>query len=254
MITAIRTAFPVRWPACLLLLLAAAHAAEAILPIESFFSLPAISSPALSPDGTKIAFLFPKDHRMALGLFDRKSNEARIVLEGVDESIMFFYWKGNERFIFGADVNGSESFFIGVSDLTGKKVQRLTESLRRGDPDTIYGDTAGIVSLLPDDPDNIILEGTFVNEVGNTVMHDVGDLVMLNASREVLRYNVRTKARTHLLGLSDSELSRMTGFMADNAGVIRLGLRSDNHEFTWMVRPTNKSRFGEIKVSPARLR
>src|SRR5512135_2350287 len=104
-----------------------------LVPVESFFGLPAISQPALSPDGGKIAFLFPKDGRMALGLFDRASNEARMVLESTDENITFFFWKGNERLVFGGDVHGSESFFVGATDLTGKKVQRLAESARSSD-------------------------------------------------------------------------------------------------------------------------
>lgn len=251
MIASTRALLVARWLAGLLLLLAAARATDVVIPIETFFSLPAIGNPELSPDGTKIAFLFPKDHRMALGLFDRKNNEARIVLEGVDESIAFFNWKGNEHFIFGADVNGSESYFIGVSDLTGKKIQRLSESLRRAEPDTVYGSVASIVNLLPDDPENIIMAGRFLNDSGgNTMLRDIGEGLALNRTREVVRYNIRTKGWTHLLGLSDAEYSRLDDFMTDNAGVIRLGRRSDNHEFSWLGRPTNQARFREIIKFP----
>ena len=43
------------------------------LPVNSFFGLPAVGMPRLSPDGSKIAFLFPHEGRMALGVFDRAS-------------------------------------------------------------------------------------------------------------------------------------------------------------------------------------
>ena len=53
-----------------------------------------------------------------------------MVLKGEDESLVSFFWKGNDRLVFLADVGGNESFFIGSSDLNGRSVLRLAESQR----------------------------------------------------------------------------------------------------------------------------
>jgi hypothetical protein len=97
-------------------------------PISAFFGLPGVAQPRLSPNGAKIAFLFPNEGKLALGVFDRKTNEARMILKGTDESIGQFFWKGDDRIVFSSDVGGNESFFIGSTDLMGKKVLRIVES------------------------------------------------------------------------------------------------------------------------------
>ena len=117
------------------------------VPLEAFFGLPTIRAPQLSPDGSKIAFLFPKEGKLALGLFMRKTGEGRIVLEGVNENVEFFFWKGNEHFVFGGDVGGNESSFVGVSDLSGKKITRLLESYNSGS----RGHIANILPLHSDE-------------------------------------------------------------------------------------------------------
>ena len=43
------------------------------LPTETFIGSPDVRQPRLSPDGSKIALLFPHEGKMALGLFDRSS-------------------------------------------------------------------------------------------------------------------------------------------------------------------------------------
>jgi hypothetical protein len=82
-------------------------------PINAFFGLPGIAQPRLSPNGAKIAFLFPNEGKLALGVFDRKTNEARMILKGTDESIDPFFWNGDDRLVFSSDVGGNESFSIG---------------------------------------------------------------------------------------------------------------------------------------------
>ena len=129
------------------LLVGSPAAAPAALPpptIEQLFGLPDVRQPRLSPDGTKVAFLFPHERRLALGLFDRKSGESRMILRGEDESLVSFFWKGDDRIVFLADVGGNESFFIGSTDLTGRNVLRLAESQRI--EDNLVGNVANIRS------------------------------------------------------------------------------------------------------------
>jgi hypothetical protein len=97
------------------------------LPNEELFKLPQVRQPRLSPDGSKIAFLFPHEKKMALGVFDRATKESKMILRGTDESIHRFLWKGNDRIVFEADVAGNESFFVGSTDLAGRHVLRIAE-------------------------------------------------------------------------------------------------------------------------------
>jgi dipeptidyl aminopeptidase/acylaminoacyl peptidase len=220
--------------------------AEDLIPVEKFFGNPGIRSPHLSPDGTKIAFLFPKDGRMALGLFDRATNEGRIVLEGTDDSILYLFWKGNERIVFEGDVNGTEEYFIGATDLTGKKVQRLAEARSSKDLD-IYGDSAGMVSELKDDPDNIIMEGVFFDQAVNK--NNTG-VILLGYAPEVRKINLRTKAFTRLMTLQREQDMFYSRLIADNAGVVRMAERIRYKDSFWHHRSDNNGSFKEVAHFP----
>ena len=109
--------------------------------IEQLFGLPNVRQPRLSPDGRKIAFLFPHEKKMALGVFDRATNESRLILRGEDESIFSFFWKGNERLVFLADVAGNEiqsrpgclahlgAYLVEVAAVSGGEVVQTGDSL-----------------------------------------------------------------------------------------------------------------------------
>lgn len=132
--------------------------AQVKLPLDTFFQPAAVAQPKLSPDGTKIAFLVPLDQKMALGYIDRETQEANLIVRGKDESLLSYFWKGNDRLVFYADVGGNESFFIGATDLRGKKVIRIAES---SESDALTGSVAGILNRLQNDPKHIVVGGAF---------------------------------------------------------------------------------------------
>ena len=201
--------------------------AEAPVPIETFFSLPTIVGPQLSPDGTKIAYLFPKEGKLALGLFDRKTKEGRMILEGAKESVTFFFWKGNERIVFGGDIGGNEASFIGVTDLTGKKVTRVAESFRNGYFSGSYG---GIIDALPPSNEEFVLTGVFVEQSRLSV-----DAVLpYSSERQVMRYNARTKAKTSIIPRAEN----YSPMMVDATGHLRFtGQDSRDRQFWYRCAP-----------------
>ena len=210
------------------------------VPLETFFSLPAIREPELSPDGSKLAFLFPKDGKLALGLFDRKTNEGRIILEGVKENIEFFFWKGNEHIVFGGDVGGNESAFVGVSDLTGKKIQRILESRERGN---IRGSFGGVIDPLELSNEELILEGFFTDKPSNHMssVEHFGD------QTKIARYNVRDRS-LQMVYVNGGEYN---GFYTDNAGRLRLTTRKAGENEVWFHRGAeDKSSFVEVGRFP----
>jgi dipeptidyl aminopeptidase/acylaminoacyl peptidase len=220
---------------------AAAASAGAPLPppaIEQFFGLPQVRQPRLSPDGRRIAYLYPHEKKLALGVFDRATGESRMVLRGEDESLHSFFWKGNERLVFLADVAGNESFFIGSTDLTGRKTLRLAESQRLDDD--LVGTFATIVDELPGDPTRIVVAGYFIDNVDQTLF--------IGGAAVVARLNVQNRARSPVLEFKESD--RTVKLLTDNAGALRVRGRLVAKQLVWEHRVDDGSVFKEIARHP----
>jgi dipeptidyl aminopeptidase/acylaminoacyl peptidase len=213
------------------------------VPLEAFFGLPNVQQPRLSPDGSKIAFLFPHEGRMALGVFDRAVNSAQMILKGREESLAGFFWKGNDRLVFYADVAGNESFFIAATDLTGKRVLRLAESQSRDY--SIAGASVALEDELVGDPDRILVRGYFAPE-------ETAGLTTLNRDTIVARLNIRNKALAPLMTLERS--GRYQAFVADQAGRLRLRSRlvitKDRADLVWEHRAHDDAPWREIARHP----
>lgn len=206
--------------------------------IDELFGLPQVRQPRLSPDGTKIAFLFPHEKKMALGLFDRATKESRMILRATDESIHRFFWKGNDRIVFEADISGNESFFIGSTDLTGRTVLRLAESQRIAY--NLTGDFAGIIDTLPSDPERVAVFGFFADNVDNAMF--VGGAPM------VARLNIRNKARSPVFEFRDSE--RYWSYVFDHRGQLRVRARLAGGTLVWEHRRDDRQEFREVARHP----
>ena len=214
--------------------------APARLPVSAFFGLPNVRIPRLSPDGSKIAFLFPHEGRMALGLFDRVTKESRLLLRGTDESIATFFWKGNDRIVFQADYQGNESFFIGSTDLTGKNVLRIAET-QPGE--YLIGSMGGIVDGLRSRPEHIVANGYFMpaDAIAGASSSASGWIVA--------RLNIRNRGLSPLYTYQEHD--RIPHLLVDNAGVFRLRGRIDQgKELVWELRETDGSSWREIARHP----
>ncbi len=189
------------------LLINSSHAQKK-LPLDTFFQPAAIARPQLSPDGSKIAFLVPVEQKMALGYIDRKTQEANLVVRGTDENLLSFFWKGNDHLVFMADVGGNESFFIGATDLKGKKVIRIAESSESDDFD---GSIAGILNPLKNDPKHIVVNGYFTQR-------RLAPGEFRNLEKGLFRCDITTGDRDRLF---DSLDTRIAGYLIDEAGDYR---------------------------------
>lgn len=205
---------------------------------DEFFGSPNLRQPRLSPDGKLIAFLFPHEKKMALGLFDRATGQSRMILRGEDESIYSFFWKGNDRIVFEADVSGNESFFIGSTDLTGSRVLRIAESQRIDN--NLTGDFAGIVHQLPLDPERVAVFGFFAGNIDNSVF--------VGGAPVIARLNVRNRGLSPLLEIKDSE--RFWSHVFDQQGVYRVRARLDGKTLIWEHRRTDGEPFKPVAKHP----
>jgi dipeptidyl aminopeptidase/acylaminoacyl peptidase len=206
--------------------------------IEELTSQPKVRQPRLSPDGTKIAFLFPHERKMALGVFDRATKESRMILRATDESIYRFYWKGNDRIVFEADVAGNESFFIGSTDLTGKNVLRIAESQRI--ENNLTGDFAGLIDPLPLDPERIAVYGIFAGNIDNATY--VGTAAIVG------RLNVRNRGLSPQLELREND--RAVSFVLDHRGTLRLRSRLEGRTLVWEHRTEDHLPFRRVAEHP----
>lgn len=206
--------------------------------IEELTSQPKVRQPRLSPDGTKIAFLFPHERKMALGVFDRATKESRMVLRATDESIYRFFWKGNDRIVFEADVAGNESFFIGSTDLTGKNVLRIAESQRI--ENNLTGDFAGLIDPLPLDPERIAVYGVFAGNIDNATF--VGNPAI------VARLNIRNRGLSPQLEFRDND--RPVSFTLDHRGTLRLRSRLEGKTLVWEHRTADHLPFRRVAEHP----
>ncbi|HUR59700.1 MAG TPA: prolyl oligopeptidase family serine peptidase [Opitutaceae bacterium] len=215
------------------------------IPIKSFFGLPEVSAPRLSPDGKKIAFLFPHEGKLALGVFERGSKESRLVLRGENESIATFFWKGNDRIVFAADYQGNESLFIGSTDLTGKNVVRIVET----QPDEYLIGSAGVIlDSLPAVPDQIAITG-ILRPTERRLQESSLMTFLVNVDFVVATVNVRNR------GVSPHYVyhgpDRVAHVEVDNAGVMRVRARLEHgRDLVWEHREADDKSWREIARHP----
>ncbi len=208
------------------------------IPLEQFFSLSQVRQPRLSPDGKKIAFLFPHEKKYALGVFDRATKESKMILSGKDESIARFLWKGNERIVFEADVAGNESFFIGSTDLTGKNILRISESQRI--ENNLTGDFASIIDELPLDPARIAVIGFFSGNIDH--------VTFVGGSPVIARLNVSNLGRSTLVEIRESD--RPVNHVLDHRGTLRLRSRLEGKMLIWEHRTEDSQAFKRVAAHP----
>lgn len=218
------------------------HGAESPrIPVNAFFGLPAVSMPRLSPDGKKIAFLFPHEGRLAVGVFDRATKESRMVLRGTDESIASFFWKGNDRLVFQADYQGNESFFIGSTDLTGKNVVRIAET-QPGE--YVAGSMGGILDGLRSRPEHIMAHGYFRPPEG------VAGASSASSGWVIARLNVRNRGLSPVYHYN-VETDRIWRLVFDNTGALRVRGRVDHgREMVWEHRESDDGPWRELARHP----
>ena len=178
------------------------------LPIEAYGKLPAIESPRLSPDGSKLAFLSSAKNRRCLVVkhLDDKHPGA-VVCPGKYE-VRWFSWKTDSRLIlelYTADLlsaadQRTESRLVAL-DVDGSHMKGLSETTQERAAD--FGQNQ-VISMLPDDPDNVLISVYRSN----------------NESPDVLRVNVYS-------GLTESMVKGqrgITSWKTDSKGTVRVGV------------------------------
>lgn len=136
------------------LMLATAEAAAnlpPLIPRELLFGNPERTSPALSPDGKRLAWLAPDTNNVLQVWVQTVGQEdSKIVTADKKRGIRQYYWARNNRtLLYLQDSDGDENFHVYGVDLESGNVRDLTP---------FQGVRAGVTDLNPDFPEQILVE------------------------------------------------------------------------------------------------
>lgn len=211
--------------------------ADASIPVADFFKKAAFSGrPVLSPDGSHIAVLTPRNGRFVLAVINLDTRESKVVAADPDWDIAGPGWVNNTRLVFsiskGSDAtmedNKGGGLFAVNRDATGFRKLFMTRKEAWGNnlpykPVTVVGRVGGNTSEL------------FVvnNERGREADLGASDVFKLDT----------TNGRTKLLTFNNP--GKVSGWLIDPAGVIRVASSLAADPKTKRIKQTVYHRDGE---------
>ncbi|KFZ37923.1 hypothetical protein HR45_08790 [Shewanella mangrovi] len=142
---------------------AEASAATAPLSVESYGSLPFLSQFDLSPDGQRLAYVQNQHGQLTLVVYDLNTKQRDYVVQSDNLKVFFngYEWANNHTLLVHVrDVRGEWGVSYNITrlmtyDVTGDRKLELTVKQRDGEHVAQFQDN--IISLLPDDPDHVLM-------------------------------------------------------------------------------------------------
>jgi dipeptidyl aminopeptidase/acylaminoacyl peptidase len=202
-------------------------------PVEHFFAEPDISSPQVSPDGRKLAFLTTLGTgKTGIALMHLDSGKVEPLVAAKDENIDFFFWKGNDYIVYSGDIGGNESPAYRSISLAKRKVVALAESYRERVAD--QANWANIVDRLPFDPNNLLVIGP--KKIGSWQI-GMWFLDVRNGERRSAPI--------------DTSTPDVLGYVADNSGAVRARYRLLGDKSLVEIRRTTNESWTKAAEFPA---
>ncbi|MBR0257021.1 MAG: S9 family peptidase, partial [Synergistaceae bacterium] len=185
-----------------------------LLPMEDFFRNPNSAGFSISPDGTKLAFMRPWEHRMNIYVRDIATGDEKRITSATERDIAGYFWKGNDKIVYAQDVGGDENYHVYITDIKGSGHRDLTpfDKVR-----------AGIVDDLEDDPIHMLIDMNHRNP-------EIFD---------VYRCNIETGE----LELVGDNPGNITGWMTDHDGKLRVAFTNDGVNTSFLYRTTENDSF-----------
>ncbi|MBQ3586515.1 MAG: S9 family peptidase, partial [Synergistaceae bacterium] len=185
-----------------------------LLPMEDFFRNPTNAAFSISPDGTKLAFARPWEHRMNVYVRDIATGNEKRITSATERDIAGFFWKGSGKIVYAQDSGGDENFHIYVTDIDGTNAKDLTpfEKVK-----------AGVVDDLEDAPIHMLIG---MNRRNPEVF-------------DVYRCNILT-GELELVGENPGNI---TGWMTDHDGKLRAAVQTDGVNETLLYRSDESQDF-----------
>ena len=193
---------------------AALAAIPPLIPMEDFFKNPDTAGFSISPDGTRLAYAKPWDHRMNVYIRELASGTEKRITSATERDIAGFFWKGSDKIVYVQDSGGDENYHIYITDITGAEHKDLTpfEKVR-----------ASVLDDLEDDPSHMLID---MNQ-RNPEVFDVYRCNILTGELELLAENP----------------GNITGWMTDHDGKLRAAYATDGVNGSFLYRTTEDEEF-----------
>lgn len=188
-----------------------------LLPMEDFFRNPTNAAFSISPDGTKLAFARPWEHRMNVYVRDLATGNEKRITSATERDIAGFFWKGSGKIVYAQDSGGDENFHVYITDIDSLEARDLTpfEKVK-----------AGVLDDLEDAPIHMLIE---MNRRNPEVF-------------DVYRCNILT-GELELVGENPGNI---TGWMTDHDGKLRAAVQTDGVNETLLYRTDESQDFHQL--------
>ena len=185
-----------------------------LLPMEDFFRNPDIAGFSISPDGTRLAYVKPWQHRMNVYVRDIATGTEKRITSAEERDIAGFFWKGSDKIVYVQDSGGDENYHVYITDITGGEARDLTpfERVR-----------ASVLDDLEDDPSHMLID----TNQRNPEVFDVYRCNILTGELELLAENP----------------GNITGWMTDHDGKLRAAYATDGVNGSFLYRTTEEEDF-----------
>ncbi|MBQ7196682.1 MAG: S9 family peptidase [Synergistaceae bacterium] len=191
-----------------------------LIPMEEFFKNAESAAFSISPDGTRLAFVRPWEHRMNVYIREIATGNEKRITSATERDIAGFFWKGSDKIVYAQDSGGDENFHIYITDINGAEPKDLTpfEKVR-----------AGILDDLEDDPNHMLID---MNQRNPEVF-------------DVYRCDINTGELTLLAENPGS----IVGWMTDHDGKLRVAIDTDGVNTSFLYRTNESEDFRILKTT-----
>ncbi|QSX36486.1 alpha/beta hydrolase family protein [Shewanella sedimentimangrovi] len=205
------------------------------LPVEAYGSLPDLGRFEMTPDGSKLAYVMNNQGELTLVIYDLEQRKQQMVAKGDNKEVFlnYFVWANDEdllisikdiKYVRGVRFAVTRLFRYSIND--EKKLMPVLRT-QPGDNEPQFQDN--IISLLPDEPEEILmaLDYTVVNQPA------------------VYRVNIKSKKRR----LIERPRSNVHGWIADEQGKVRIAIgRDETTQFYDLLGDDGRTRLFEFEV------
>lgn len=190
-----------------------------LIPLRDFFKNPDIVDFSLSKDGQWLAYLKPWENRMNLFVRPTQGGEEKRLTSVKDRDLAGYVWKGNDHILYVRDFGGDENFHVYSVNIHTGVEKDLTP-------------WNGVRATIVD-----VLEGISNDEI--LVAHNKRDRKIF----DVFRINIQTGASKRIA----KNNGRITSWLTDNAGKLRVGIETDGVNTKILYRDREDQAFKVLK-------
>jgi dipeptidyl aminopeptidase/acylaminoacyl peptidase len=164
-----------------------------VLPVETLFQTPALTSLAFSPNGKYVLCLVPYERRANLAVIDVEKGTKNLITNFKDKQAQQPIWANDNRILFRVDDDGKESFALYAVNRDGSDPVILASGYSTvATNDEVNARFTGLLRRLKKDPKNLLVTARLThidwNDVAKLDLKSGRMTTVVKAPGEVDRY------------------------------------------------------------------